>query len=84
MFSKYFSIDATNFPNVYGRYANDSRHKLATAYVKKQVVNDKPELCIIAKKTLKVGDEVTYDYQDPTAPWRKVSEVKCIGIIAMS
>lgn len=66
----FYSIDATPYPEEYGRYANDQHEKFATAQVKRVLVDQIPYLAIVAKKKLYPGMEVTYDYGDKKAPWR--------------
>ena len=75
-----FSIDATE-DNHLGRFVNDSPSKDANCVIRTKIFDNKPYLCIYAKKDIKKGDELRYDYggtygaESKKFWWRK--EVKC-------
>ena len=53
--------------------ANDapSGHPLENSFMAVVVVDKVPHLCLFAKRDIETGEELRYDYGDPTAPWRK-------------
>jgi hypothetical protein len=68
------SVDASNTLCL-ARYANDRPYKMANAFVKK-IITDQPRLLLFAKRQIFPGTEITYDYGDKAAPWRrKVTKV---------
>lgn len=63
LLNKYnYSIDATRESQFFGRLVNHSRNgNLITRTVN---FKNRPHLVLIAKETINVGDEITYDYGD--------------------
>lgn len=52
------------------RYVNDGWGGQENAVVKKIIHGNSPHLCLFAKSTISVREEITYDYGDKDADWR--------------
>lgn len=69
------SIDATK-SNRIGRFVNHSKHSY-NALSKVVTVNSEPHLCLIAARSIAIGEEILYDYADnrqevvKANPWLK-------------
>lgn len=66
-------MDASNNERL-GRYVNDAppRSRACNCYVKAAFVNGEPHVLIFAKRMIKAGSEIRYDYGGKDLPWRKV------------
>lgn len=67
--SSIFSVDATN-SNGLGRMANDAVGKGENAKMKVIKHEKSTFLCLFAKRDIKGGDEIRYDYGVKDLPWR--------------
>lgn len=70
-----YSIDATRNDGKLGRLVNDAEEgsPLNNCLMKLILVDNYPRLCLFAKRTIKCGEELRYDYGDTHLPWRQVS-----------
>lgn len=68
----HFSIDATHSTGA-GRMANDSPYRFANAEMKIVYCDDKPFLCLFARRYIHANVEIRYDYGVPNLPWRKLT-----------
>ena len=52
------------------RFVNDAKH--GNCLMRKVVINSEPHLCLFAKTTIRVDDQLFYDYGDDPAKlfWR--------------
>ena len=69
----FFSVDATYQENI-GRMINDAvpGSLLQNAKIKIVVENCEPHICLFAKREIKKGEEIRYDYGEDNLPWRMV------------
>ncbi|KAL4221150.1 histone H4-K20 monomethylation [Mactra antiquata] len=67
---KNFCIDATHSSGI-GRMVNDN-HKKPNSKVVVEEVDGHPILSIYSIRLIHTGEEICFDYQDPSVPWRKV------------
>ena len=81
-FISFHSIDAYSTKRL-GRFANDGWGSGANAYVKLTHTNGNPHLCLFAKKHIKSGTEIRYDYNRRSAPWRVSFLITIVFIIAL-
>jgi SET domain-containing protein len=63
-------LDAT-FSSGLGRLVNDSEAKDANSQMRKIVIQGQPRLILSAKRNIKKGEELRYDYGVKDLPWRK-------------
>ena len=59
----FFSVDATAESGKLGRLLNHSKAK-ANCMTKTVGIYDKPHLILVAKRDIKIGEELLYDYGD--------------------
>ncbi|XP_072032945.1 uncharacterized protein [Amphiura filiformis] len=62
-------IDATIEDGRLARLVNDD-NKDPNCIMKKYIVENRPTLCILARKDIAAGEELTYDYGITDLPWR--------------
>ncbi|XP_072049953.1 uncharacterized protein [Amphiura filiformis] len=67
-------IDATPEDGRLGRLVNDD-HRKPNCKMRKCNLKNEPYLCLFALKDIAEGEELTYDYGDPSVPWRKMTTV---------
>jgi len=65
-----YCIDAT-FSKCLGRLVNDSPDKFANSYMKVIDLDEKPRLCLFAKKEILPETEIRYSYNAENLWWRK-------------
>ncbi|XP_069121058.1 myosin heavy chain, skeletal muscle-like isoform X4 [Argopecten irradians] len=75
---KRFCVDAT-FSKRMCKYVNDGIGESQNCVMKQEVFDERPHLCLYAKKDLAVGDELRYDYGVSDLPWRKKKKAKLKG-----
>lgn len=71
------SIDGT-FSKGKGRYINDGCGGNQNSYIQLVIVRGRPHLAVFAKRNIKAGEEIVYDYGVPSLPWRKHVSVDII------
>ncbi|XP_062580856.1 histone-lysine N-methyltransferase set-1-like [Saccostrea cucullata] len=62
-------VDAMKSKGI-AKYANDEWVR-PNARVVKEIIDDEPYLFLKSIQNLKEGEEIRYDYNDSSAPWRK-------------
>lgn len=67
-------MDATLEDGRLGRLVNDD-HKRPNCKMRKRNFRNQPYLCLFALRDIAEGVELTYDYGDPSVPWRKTTTV---------
>lgn len=67
---KELCIDGT-FSKGKGRYINDGCGGNQNASIQLVMVRSRPHLAVFAKRNIKEGEEILYDYGVPSLPWRK-------------
>ena len=71
-----FSIDGNHDLTSACRMANDSNRAPYKNCIMRVVIhNNRPHLCLFAIRDIGEGEELRYDYGDPSAPWRKPLKV---------
>ena len=66
----YYSVDAT-YETCIGRFSNDAPTSKANAQMKRMQFGCKAHIVLFASKTIRMGDEITYDYGVKNLKWRK-------------
>lgn len=64
-----YSVDASDVSSCIARYANDEWVE-PNARVVKEVIDGEPYLVLKSVRHIKKGEEIRYDYNDKSAPWR--------------
>lgn len=78
-----FSIDATDVECL-AKYINDSPKRYANCIAKPTLIDGGPHVLLFAKKDIKMGTELRYDYGGASKPWRKVCIFNVLQAICSS
>nr|XP_054752542.1 N-lysine methyltransferase KMT5A-like [Lytechinus pictus] len=73
-----FCIDATDEPAsgpIFGRLVNHGRGLSGNVKLRVLLVENRPALCMFARRTINPGEELLYDYGVQPLPWEKTKKV---------